>query len=336
MTSDLWVDLFEPQHLNEIIGQEELVKAFKQYVTDQHIPNMTISGIPGCGKTLLLKCFATDLGFIKYEDGKIIDLIPGQFYLMNASADRSIDMVRTTMKRLASKPTMEGTPRLIVLDEFDYKHDAQGAMKALMQEYSENVRFILLCNDSSDIIEPIISRCPLKVAQPLTLENVKILVERIQKVKEFKVSPEAVEHLFKLTQGDIRKFIGQLQDAAIISNFNIQIQHVQSVSVDLQTAKSILEAAIINYEQSRDVIITVFSKTRNAKDLLEKLYIATSLVRFSEKVPDNEIIQRRLRERIAEADYRMTMGVNPLVQLDAIINYVRLLKFIPLQCPRAK
>lgn len=336
MTSDLWIDEFEPQHLNEIIGQTELVKAFTEYARIKHIPNMTISGFQGCGKTLLMKCFATDIGLIKYENGEMINLIPGQFYLMNASSERGIDVVRTTMKRLASKPTIDGMPRLIVLDEFDYTAEAQAAMKSLIQEYSENVRFIILCNNHTDIIEPIISRCPLKIAQPLTLENMKTLVERIQKVKQFKVDQESIEYLFKVTMGDIRGFIGKLQDACIISNFDVRIQHVQNISVDIQTAKSILEAAIINYEQSREVMITIFSKTRNAKELLEKLYEAVSLVRFSEIMPDNEIIQRRLRERIAETDYRLQFGTNHLLQLDALINYIRLIKFINVQCPKSK
>ncbi len=336
MTSDLWVDIFQPKHLNEIIGQEELVKSFIMYVKDKHIPNLTIAGSPGIGKTLLMQCFGTDLGFVKFEGRNQIDLVPGQFYIFNASQSRGIDDVRTTMKRLSSKPTIDGMPRLIVLDEFNYTPDAQAAMRSLMETYSSNVRFIILSNDPTNIIEPIISRCPLKIAQPLTLDNIKTLVERIQKVKQFKITSEAIEHLFKITQGDLRIFIGKLQDAALISNYDIQIQHVQDVNVDIQTAKVILESAQVNYDQSREVLITVFSKTRNAKDLLEKLYMATYLTKFSDLVPDNEIIQRRIRERISETDFRLTQGTNALLQLDALINYIKLIKFIPLQCPKAK
>jgi len=334
--SDLWVDIFQPKHLNEIIGQEELVKSFQMYVKDKHIPNMTISGSPGIGKTLLMQCFGTDLGLVEFDGRNQIDLIPGQFYIFNASQSRGIDDVRTTMKRLSSKPTIDGMPRLIVLDEFNYTPDAQAAMRSLMETYSSNVRFILLSNDPSNIIEPIISRCPLKVAQPLTLDDMNILVERIRKVKEFNITPDAIEYLYKITHGDIRKFIGILQEACIISNFNVQIQHVQNVSIDLQTAKSILEAAQNNYDQAREVMITMFMKTRNSKDLLEKLYEATYTTRFSDVMPDNEIISRRIRDKIAEIDYRLTQGTNPLVQLDSLINYIKLIKFIPLQCPKVK
>ena len=336
MESDLWTDIFEPKTLDEIIGQKDLVLAFKQYVKDRHIPNMTISGFQGVGKTLLVKCFAHDLGIIDYIDGKQVDLVPGQFYLMNASDDRGIDYVRTTIKRLSQKPTLDNTPRLIVLDEFNYSPDAQAAMRSLMQEHSQNVRFIILSNDPSNIIDPIISRCPLKVAQPLTLEDMKTIVNRIQKVKDFKVSPEAIELLFKLTNGDIRSFIGQLQDAALISNYNIQVNHIQTVSVDLQTAKSILEAAQINYDQSREVLITVFSKTRNAKDLLDKLYMATYITKFSEDIEANKIISMRIRDRISDIDDRLTRSTNHLLQLDSLINYIRLIKFIPLQCPKSR
>lgn len=336
MTSDKWVDMYEPKSLDEMVGQTELVNAFKLYVKTNHIPNITISGNPGCGKTLLTKCFAADMGWVKFENGRQIDIIPGQFYIFNASEDRGIDTVRTTMKRIASRPTFDGTPRLIVLDEFNYTPEAQGAMRALMENYSSNARFIILSNDVNNIIDPIISRCPMKVANPLSINDINVIVERIKKEKQFQVSSEAIELLFKLTSGDIRKFIGMLQDACIVSNYNIQINHIQSVDIDIQIAKSILEASIINYEQAKDVLITVFSKTKNSKLLLERLYEATHTVRFSDDINTNRLIAMRLREKIANIDFQITQGTNQLLQLSSIINYVQILKFIPITCPKAK
>src|SRR3989304_4882498 len=106
--SDLWTDMYEPKTLDEVVGQKELVKMFKEYTKVGHIPNLTLSGSPGIGKTLLVKLFAVELGFIKIENGEIISLIPGQFYLLNASSSRGIDFVRTTIKRISEKPTLGG------------------------------------------------------------------------------------------------------------------------------------------------------------------------------------------------------------------------------------
>jgi replication factor C small subunit len=334
--SDLWVDRVEPTKLDEVIGQTELVKMFKEYARLNHIPNLTLSGSQGIGKTLLVKLFAVELGFIKYENGKQIDLQPGQFFLMNASSSRGIDDVRGTLKRLASKPTFDGIPRLICLDEFNFTTDAQAAMRSLMQEYSSNVRFILISNDPSNIIDPIISRCPLKIVKPTTLEDAKIIISRVQKLQDFKIEPEAIEELYKLTNGDLRAFIGKLQDLCLVSNYDIKLSNIQYTDVDLQTAKSILEAAQNNFDQAREVIITVYNKTKDAKDLLEKLYMATYITRFSDNPEDSKNIALRLRDKIADRDYERTQGTNPLIYLDSIVNYVQILKIIPLKCPKAR
>lgn len=336
---DLWVDKYEPKTLDQIVGQKDLVNAFKGYVKLGHIPNMTLSGAPGIGKTLLVKCFAADMGVIKWDtiQNRWIDIEQGQFYLLNASDERGIDMVRTTLKRLSRKPTLNEKPRLIVLDEGDeLTQDAQGAMRALMQECSANVRFIICCNYPNKLLDPIISRCPMKEVFPPTKEDIKTVIERIQKAENFKIVPEAIDALYETTHGDLRSLIGKLQDACLVSNFNILPNHIMQTDVDIETAKRILESAQTNYEQAREIVITTYMSQRKTGSLLSKLYDATYLVRFSEIMPDNEIMQQRIREKIAEADYRLTQGTNALIQLDSVINYVRLIKYIPLTCSKVK
>lgn len=339
MTSDLWVDKHEPKTLDDIVGQKDLVAAFKSYVRQGIIPNMTLAGAPGTGKTLIIKCFAADMGLVRWDEAtnRWIDIEPGQFFILNASDDRGIDMVRTTLKRLARKPTLNGMPRLICLDEGDdLTPDAQGAMRALMQECSDNARFVICCNYPNKLLDPIISRCPMKEVYPLTKDDVKIVIDRIQKVEKFKIVPEAIDALYETTKGDLRKLIGKLQDACLVSNFNILPSHVVQTEVDLETAKRILEVAQTNYDQAREIVITTYINQRRTAGLLQKLYEATYYVRFSDAMPDNEIMQRRIREKIADIDYRLTLGTNALVQLDSIINYIQLIKFVPLQCPRVR
>lgn len=325
---DLWTTKYEPKTLDEIIGQKELVAAFKSYVQRRFIPNMTLGGAPGVGKTLIVKCFAHDLG---------IDQEPGLFHIFNASDERGIDMVRTTLRNLAEKPTTSNEIKLICLDEGDgITDDAQGAMRGLIQNCSENTRFILTGNYPESFLAAINSRCPLKVVAPLSKEDATIMIKRIQDSEKFTITQDAIDALFEVCDGDMRLLINRLQDAAMCSGFNIQRIHVIQTEVKLETAKKILEIAQSNFVEARQIMVTTYQSTKDAKQILRKLYDAVSYVQFAQNPEDNEIMQRRLLDRIRETDYYMTQGTNVFIQLDSILNYVGLLHFIPLTCSKVK
>jgi replication factor C small subunit len=323
---DLWVEKYEPKTLNEIIGQEKLVNAFKAYIARGFVPNMTLGGEPGLGKTLIVKCYANDAGLMDE---------PGQYTYLNASDERGIDMVRSTLKMLAMEPLINGQVRLIVLDEGDsITADAQAAMRATIQTFSSNSRFIIIGNYTEKMIDAINSRCPLKTVMPLTKENIVMMVKRIQEKEKFEITQDAVDTLFIAGKGDMRLTIGKLQDAALISNFNIQKHHITTSNTDIETAKKILEIAITDFNQAKEILITEYNTKRDPRELIIKLYKAVDEVMFSNT--NNELMQRSLKERIQEADFRLTQGTNVYIQLDAILNYVKLMYFIPLTCPRAK
>lgn len=117
-----WILKYEPHTLEQYIGHEDLVASFKQYVALHQIPNMTLGGSPGVGKTLLVKCFAHDLGLLEWDELNIGNWYPsgaGTFQFLDASNERGIDMVRTTLRGLAEDPTLDNEVRLICLDEGD-------------------------------------------------------------------------------------------------------------------------------------------------------------------------------------------------------------------------
>lgn len=328
-----WVDKWEPKTLDEIVGQKTLVETFKSYVKNNYIPDMTLSGSPGIGKTLIVKCFIQDLYKMPLEE-----LIKsGIFVPLNASDDRGIDVVRTTIKSFAQKPSLFKTQRLIFLDEGDsITKDAQAALRALIADCGHNARFIIACNYPNALLEPIISRCPIKEVHPLTKEDVTIMINRIKEKEKFTITQDAIDYLFEICKGDMRLMINKLQDACLISNFAIQKPHIISTNVTLDFAKKIIEISKTNFEQAREMVIVTYSESKDARAIVQKLYEATYHISLSDKMPDNEIMQRRLREKIADTDFRLTQGTNALIQLDSVLNYIRLMNYLPLNCPKVK
>lgn len=325
---DLWTEIYSPKTLDDIIGQNDIVTFFKNCVKLKFIPDITLAGKPGVGKTAIIKAFANDIGILNK---------PGMFIMLNASDERGIGMVREQIKNQAQKPTLYGLPRLFFLDEGDnITKDAQSAARAIIQEFSSNSRFIIACNYPSELLEPIISRCPMKTVYPLSSTDLGRAIDLIQTKEKFQISQDARQLLIDISHGDLRKLIGKLQNAAILSNFDIKIQHIDNTDVSLNTAKKILEIAQQDFGQAREILMTEFFGNKDIKILLQRLFEASQEVRFSDTMPENEIIQRRIQDKISEIDFRLSQGTNIIIQLNSLINYVRLIKYIPIQCPKAR
>lgn len=326
----LWVDDMAPVTLKQIIGQQKLVFYFEQCIKLGLVPNITLAGAPGAGKTTLIKCFLHDLGYFD---------MPGQYEILNASDERGINMVREKLKNAAKKPTLFGLPRLIVLDEGDaITGDAQAAMRAVIEDYSSTTRFIIICNYPNELLEPIISRCPMKTAYPLTRADIDIAVERLKTAKNFTITADAVDVLYRKSRGDLRRFIGMVQDACIMSNFAITKEIVSVDDVAPELAKTILTQCLTNFEQARDVLITTYTQNKDMKSLIEQMFDTAEKIQYvANYTPEeNELIARRVQDRIGEIDYRLTQGTNPLVQLVSILAYIRWIRNVPLTCPKAR
>ena len=144
--SYLWVESFAPQSVKDCILPKDVKATFLEYCHEREFPNLILAGSAGVGKTSLARALCRDIG---------TDLL-----FVNASLDRGIGDVRTTVAQFASCSSLTGEKKVVLLDEADnLTQDSQKALRALIEEFQNHCRFILTCNYPHNIIEAIHSRC---------------------------------------------------------------------------------------------------------------------------------------------------------------------------------
>ena len=149
MSEFLWVEKYRPKTIEECILPQRTKKTFQDFVNKGEIPNMLLSGPPGIGKTTVAKALCHQLG--------------ADFYVINGSDEgRFLDTVRNNAKNFASTVslTSDSKHKVIIIDEADNTtSDVQLLLRASIEEFSGNCRFIFTCNYKNKIIEPLHSRC---------------------------------------------------------------------------------------------------------------------------------------------------------------------------------
>ena len=149
MSDFIWVEKYRPKTIEECILPKRTKQTFQDFVEKGEIPNMLLSGPPGIGKTTVAKALCHQLG--------------ADFYVINGSDEgRFLDTVRNNAKNFASTVslTSESKHKVIIIDEADNTtSDVQLLLRASIEEFSRNCRFIFTCNYKNKIIEPLHSRC---------------------------------------------------------------------------------------------------------------------------------------------------------------------------------
>jgi replication factor C subunit 3/5 len=203
-----WIEKYRPSKLENIKSQDFIKTSLQKLVEQNTIPHLLFFGSSGTGKTSSILACIKELE----EKGYIVSKLE-----LNTSDQRGIKTVRKKIKEFATTQSFfKNGLKIIILDEADYMTNiAQCALRQIIEKYSKNVRFCIICNYINKIIPAIQSRCMKFRFSLLTDEEMKNKIEYIVKQEKLKISDKAIATIISLSGGDMRKSINILQTIPI-------------------------------------------------------------------------------------------------------------------------
>jgi replication factor C small subunit len=314
--NSIWTEKYRPMMLKDVVNQKHVVERLRSFVKEGQIPHMIFAGSPGTGKTTCALAIAREMFGENWKQN---------FQETNASDMRGIEVIRTRIKNFSRTKPMNSNFKIIFLDEADaLTSDAQNALRRLMEMYSESTRFILSCNYSSNIIAPIQSRAVVFRFRSLKKEDIIEYMERIVKDEKLKIDKDALDTLYSVSEGDMRKATNILQASAILGTkiTTDSIYEVASKAEPKEVTQMIKSALGGKFMEARDLLKELLLKKGvSGQDLIKE--ISSQIYKI--EMPDDERI--RLIEKIGDFEFRIDQGGNEQIQLESL-----LAKFATIKC----
>lgn len=305
----IWSEKYRPASFKEFKGQDKIAERVKAFVKQKNIPHMMFAGPAGTGKTTMALLVARELFKDSWRDNTLET---------NASDSRGIDVVRESIKTFArTKSVNSDLPKLIFLDECDaLTKEAQNALRRTMEIYSDNCRFILSCNFSSKLIDPIQSRCAVFRFKPLEEKDIKEIIKEIAKREDLTVDDSAMQALAEICEGDARKVQNLMQSCAAV-NKNITEDLVYEIVsyARPEEIKEVLKIAIKGeFIKARDMLLDIILKYG-----LSGLDIVKQIQKAIWELEIKEETKIKLIEKCGEVEFRIVEGSDEFVQLESLL-----------------
>ena len=198
-----WVEKYRPKTSDEILLDSFIKVKIDKILENKSIPNLIITGEPGTGKTSTILCLARKIYNENIYNEHVLEL--------NASDDRGLSMINNTIYPFCKKKTYPAH-KLVILDEADsITSKAQNLLSNIISEFRKNTRIVFICNDCTQIIESIQSRCMIIKYPRISREFLYKKIESICKEEKIKYDQEGINELLFVSDMDIRQAINNLE-----------------------------------------------------------------------------------------------------------------------------
>ncbi|KTW26600.1 hypothetical protein T552_02609 [Pneumocystis carinii B80] len=308
-----WVEKYRPESLKEIVSHQDIILTIEKFIEKNRIPHLLFYGPPGTGKTSTILACAKKIYGPKFRN---------QLLELNASNERGIDVVREQIKNFAStKQIFNSGFKLIILDEADaMTFAAQNALRRVIEKYTKNVRFCIICNYVNKISPAIQSRCTRFRFQPLAPKEIHFRLNYVIEKENINISEKGKTALVNLTHGDMRKGLNILQACHAAYDFIDEDAVYNCLGNPHPEIIELIVKSILNDEFLTCLNTITRLKTERGLALLD------IITRVHETLDELELpvnVQSHILDSLATIEYRLSNGASEKVQLSAMIGSIK-------------
>merc|ERR1719295_1776166 len=322
----MWVEKYRPATLDKIISHRSLINTIGQLVEARKLPHLLFYGPPGTGKTTTL------LAAVRQLNGKNWKSMTLE---LNASDDRGIAVVRDQIKVFAStKQIFSSGFKMILLDEADaMTNTAQFALRRVIEKYTKNTRFCLICNYVNKIIPALQSRCTKFRFAPLREEDIKHRLWDIAKTEGVNLTEDGMKSILRLSGGDMRRCLNIMQSAHTAHNVvNEQTVHEVTGSPRDEDIKKIL-GFLLNND-----FLAAFEGTRGVMEErgLALMDVIAGIYQLVMRMKIDSLVLCKVLSRLADLEHRLTVATNERIQIASLVAIFQVVRHQTFELHRKK
>jgi len=297
------------------VAHEDIVSILTKLIDNDNLPHLLLYGPPGTGKTSTIVAAAKRMYGAKAYSSMALEL--------NASDARGIDVVRNEIKEFAgTRQLFNKGVKLVILDEADaMTNDAQFALRRVIEKYTKNARFCLICNYVSKIIPALQSRCTRFRFAPLSRDQIRDRLVEVAQAEKCNTTDDGIESILALSGGDMRRVLNLLQSTAMANDVvdakSVYLTSGAPLPEDMRSILDLLFNSGFNnaYEKiSRMCAIKGYALA----DVLQDLTIMVTAL----DLPDGALAE--ILDGMSNVEHRLAFGTDEKLQTASLVGvYVK-------------